>query len=389
MIRSLCVIAALCALVSLGSATAADVAPLEINVILPLTGQGAFAGVSSKNGLTASETIANREGGIHGRPVRFVYYDDQTNPQVSLQLTSQLVAKKVAIVMGPGLTSTCRAVAAAVEQGPVSYCFSPGIDPAAGSYVFAAGASVREFTRILYRYAHLRGWKRFAAIYTTDATGQIAESMTNEVLKDAEFKDASLVAAEHFNAPDINIAAQIARIKAAKPDVVVAWPTGTPFGTTLRSMADAGFELPVLATAGNLSYEQLKSYSSFLPKELYFESSPYVIGFAENSAMKRKDQQLQEAATINRVHVDAQAGTAFDIGELVIEAFRKYGAGATADQLRGYLAQTVGYTGTSGTYDFRTTPQRGLSIHNLLIVRFDVAKGAFVRASQLGGEPLR
>jgi branched-chain amino acid transport system substrate-binding protein len=389
MTRPLWAVAILCALVSLRCASAADEPPLEINVILPLTGQGAFAGLSDKNGLVASETIANREGGVRGRPVHFVFYDDQTNPQTSLQLASQVIAKKVPIAMGPGLTSTCRAVAAAVEQGPVSYCLSPGIDPVPGSFVFASGASVKEFTRVLYRYARLRGWKRFAAVYTTDVTGQIAESMTNEVLKDAEFRDTSLAAAEHFNATDISIAAQLVRIKAAKPEVIVVWPTGTPFGTALRSISDAGIDLPILATSGNLSYDQLKSYAAFLPKELYFETSPYVIGFAANGAMKRKQQQLQDAATANGVRVDAQTGIAFDIGQLVVEAFRKYGPAVTADQLRGYLAGTVGFTGTAGTYDFRTTPQRGLSIRDLLMVRFDAAKGILSRVSHLGGEPLR
>jgi branched-chain amino acid transport system substrate-binding protein len=71
--------------------TAAD--PFDINVITPLTGFGAFLGKSENLSLGVAEEILNKSGGINGRPVHFAVQDDQTNPQVAVQLLSGVLPR--------------------------------------------------------------------------------------------------------------------------------------------------------------------------------------------------------------------------------------------------------------------------------------------------------
>src|ERR1700750_1119192 len=101
-----------CALLLLGStvtpARAAD--PYDINVVLSLTGAGAFLGVSEAKAISAIEAITNKSGGIKGRPVHFVLADDQSNPQVAVQLFNGLIAKQVPVILGPSYSATCYAV---------------------------------------------------------------------------------------------------------------------------------------------------------------------------------------------------------------------------------------------------------------------------------------
>ena len=52
------------------SVGAAD--PYEVNVLLPMTGSGAFIGQDAQVGLRLIEGMVNRSGGIGGRPLRFV-----------------------------------------------------------------------------------------------------------------------------------------------------------------------------------------------------------------------------------------------------------------------------------------------------------------------------
>src|SRR5476649_1322306 len=68
--------------------------PYEINVIMSLTGPLAFVGRELTEALHVTESTVNRSGGIAGRPIKFVIYDDQTNPQTAVQLMSSIVAKK-------------------------------------------------------------------------------------------------------------------------------------------------------------------------------------------------------------------------------------------------------------------------------------------------------
>ena len=117
--------------------SAAQPAPYEINVILPLTGGAAFVGQANLETLHIEEKTVNASGGIHGRPVRFVVQDDQSNPTVDVQLTAGLIAKHVNAIIQGGLAASCRATVPLVSaNGPVMYCTSPSYTPQVAGYVF-------------------------------------------------------------------------------------------------------------------------------------------------------------------------------------------------------------------------------------------------------------
>ena len=120
------------------------------------------------------------------------------------------------------------------------------------------------------RFFRLKGWKRVALITSTDATGQSLEGSVDRALALPENKDMALVALAHFNTTDLSVSAQIADIKSKTPQVVIAWSTGTSFGTLLRGIHDAGVESPVIGGNGNMVFAQLDQYRDVLPKELHF-----------------------------------------------------------------------------------------------------------------------
>jgi branched-chain amino acid transport system substrate-binding protein len=117
------------AVAAVAGAPARAAEPFDINVILPLTGGGSFAGKGQEVNLNALADIVNQDGGIAGRPIRFVYYDDQTSPQVAVQLANQVLAKHPAMFLGSSLVAMCNAIAPLTAAGPVMYCLSPGLHP--------------------------------------------------------------------------------------------------------------------------------------------------------------------------------------------------------------------------------------------------------------------
>ena len=91
------------ALVALFISSAAQAAepPFVIPSIESMTGAGAFSGKETEETLRRLETGVNRQGGIKGRPIHFEIYDDQSKPQVSVQLLSQIMAGGSQVVLGP------------------------------------------------------------------------------------------------------------------------------------------------------------------------------------------------------------------------------------------------------------------------------------------------
>ena len=68
---------------------------------------------------------------------------------------------------------------------------------------------------------------------------------------------------------------------------------------------------------------------------------------------------------------DFQTGMAWDPAMIVIDALRKVGPNATADQLHDYIENLHGYIGITGTYDFRDGSQRGIGVDSTMIMRWD------------------
>jgi branched-chain amino acid transport system substrate-binding protein len=67
-------------MLSLAPVCARAAEPYEINVILSLTGYAAFIGTQEAASLGALEAVENKNGGINGRPIKFVITDDASNP---------------------------------------------------------------------------------------------------------------------------------------------------------------------------------------------------------------------------------------------------------------------------------------------------------------------
>ncbi len=363
--------------------------PVRIDVIVSLTGAASFASQSERTSLEALQSYVNKTGGIRGRPLEFVYADDQSNPQVAVQLTNAVIAKKVNVFLGSGLTATCNAMAALVKEGPVMFCFSGGYQPVADTYAFSGGISSTYLVAAGIRFFHARNLKKIAVVVTTDSSGQDGERAVNEAVALAENAGMTVVEREHFNPTDVSVSAQMARIKSAAPDAIVAWTTGTALGTVLHGMNDVGLEnVPVLISAANGVYAQLKQYGSFMPKELLVPSDAVL-------APQLVTDRRHRAAIDTVINAMAPAKpdflsiTSWDPGLLVVTALRQLGPDVASDRLKTYLANLKGFVGVNGAYDFSAVPNRGTDQRAVYIVRYDAATSSFIGVSKSGGESLR
>lgn len=364
-------------------ARAADAEPYDINVIVSLTGAGSFLGLSQQKALQIFEGSVNSHGGIKGRPLHFTFFDDQTSPQVAVQLANQVLVKKPAVVLGSSTAGTCRAIAPLFANGPLNYCLIPAIHPPRG-YVFSASVDTRDMIATLVRYFRERGWTKIARVTTNDASGQDADEAFTAALALPENKDVTIVSNERYNTGDVSTSAQFARIKAAGAQGIIIWATGTPFGTALHGLRDSGLEVPIAASNANMIYGQMKQYADFLPKELYFEGVGYLSGLgtpAERAAQAEFLQTIKAAGILP----DFQTGMAWDPALIVVDALRKLGPNATAAQLQGYIEKLSAFPGISGRYDFRDGNQRGLSQKDLVIMRWDDSAKTWTTVSGPGG----
>ena len=127
-----------------------------------------------------------------------------------------------------------------------------------------------------------------------------------------------------------------------------------------------------------------------MPKELYIPSPEWLPDAPKNAPTAQVDAKKTFFAAFegSGIKPDAASSFAWDPAVVVVSALKKLGAGATAVQVRDYIAGLKGVSGINGNYDFSKVPQRGLDDSNVYVTRWSPEKGTWLVVSESRGVPL-
>ena len=238
--------------------------------------------------------------------------------------------------------------------------------------MFTASLGTPDTITKMLQYCKIRGWKRIAEIASTDASGEDFDRPFVAALAKNP-SGMTLVDHERFNTQDISVAAQVARMKAADPQVIMVQAVGPSFGTVLRNVNDAGVHVPTFGAAGNLSYKQLEGYKDFT-REVYFVTAGGAAPVPDAAPQQKRAQELffreMKRADVRPEYLYADT---WDPPMLIVEALRHIGPDATGAQVRDYIDSLSEWWGVSGIYDFRLRPQRGLGYAAAVVDHYDSA----------------
>lgn len=366
--------------------------PYEVPAMVSLTGPFAFLGKEESDTLHGVEVLANRTGGIRGRPVHFAITDIQSSPTVAVQVATQLLAKHPAVIMEPEPTAAVNALVPLIKSDAVLYTMSGGAKPPARGYVFCASVGTYDQMLAALRFLRDRGLKRIGIIATTDATGADQISVIQEGIRLPDFAGLSVVATERFAIADLNVSAQLARMKAATPDVIWVGTTGTGYGTVLRGLSEAGMTTPSITNGGNVVRAQMSQFTGMIPAETYFVGPlRFMARQAERDAAVRREQTCfyETMASLGVSRPDIGNNLVWDAAWVVVSALRELGPSATAEAVHSYIVNLHDFAASNGRMDFRDGSQRGVGASSALVVKWDAAKDDWTPLSNAGGAPLR
>jgi branched-chain amino acid transport system substrate-binding protein len=353
--------------------------PVELTAILPLTGPGAQIGSSQQQGLQVLEKYVNANGGIRNRPVHFTYLDDQTNPQVSVQLFNNVVAQGAQVVIGGAFSAMCKATMPLVgPNGPVLYCLTPAVHPARGSYVFTSNIHPVDLSAATFRYFAQKGWNNIALLMSTDASAAEVVAGVDGLLQ--RYPKLHVVAYERFSPSDQSVAAQISKIEAAHPQAMLIW-SGTGIPVTFHALSDAGNKMPIATSNSLMLYSAMEQFKDILPATLLF-AAPKWAAYPDIGAGPVRDALATYFAAFKAAGIKPDMGqdVAWDPGLIIVSALRTLGPDAKASQIRDYIENLHGFAGANGYYDFRVGDQRGLNPNDVVMAQWDPQKQTWVKA---------
>lgn len=239
-------------LTSSGGSLAAD--PIVVGMSGAFSGPIKALGIEVYQGAAAFFEHVNQSGGINGRLIRFIAYDDAYDPAMTLNNTVKLLEEDGADLLfsyvGTPTVTRILPLLKVYEDRRVPLFFpvtgaEPQRRPPYDQFVYNLRASYSQEVEALVREFSRLGKTRFAILYQADAYGRggwegLRDALGRrslEIVAEATYRRGFLY--EHGMQDQVNI------LLSAQPDVIISIATYAAAAAFIRDMRDAGSTVPV------------------------------------------------------------------------------------------------------------------------------------------------
>jgi branched-chain amino acid transport system substrate-binding protein len=300
--------------------------PIRIGQTLSLTGPFAQTGLIHKIVSEYYVDRLNKNGGLLGRPVQYVLYDDQSKPDVSRTLYEKLVtADKVDLIQGPyGTAAILAAMGVAARYNKVFIQNTLGV-PSLATYKWQFSAlvsgpepSVSLPNKIVDCYASTGNAPKNIAVVTSKFPS--AEDMAKGMRAVAGKRGLKEAAFLEYETGNLDYGPIAARVKEADPDLMFVGCLGVEANQLLEACSKIGYTpkrhfylYPAPVLAGYAPAERATSLTNF-EDIAPFTSSPEAAEFAKAFDAKAAEAKLPYP------HVDSQAGNEYCGWQILVAA---------------------------------------------------------------------
>ncbi len=238
---------------ALGVAPGAQAQPaVRIGFHAPLTGFAAADGKSARLGAELAVEQVNASGGIGGRKLELVVYDDGAKPDEGVQLANKLLKQDgVKIGVSGSYSGPTRAAAPIWQSAKVPYISAYAIHPditRAGDYVFRTSFTGEVQGRAGAKLiGETLGKKRVVLITLNNDFGQSLAAGFKQVAKDFGI---TIVNEYKYAMPDRQFGPLVASVKADNPDAIYASGYFFNAGPLVSQLRAAGVTAQVVGQEG-------------------------------------------------------------------------------------------------------------------------------------------
>ena len=208
-----------------------------------LTGPASALGTGVKAGALAYFNKINASGGVNGRKIRVISYDDGYEPKNTVENTNKLIANdKVFALFGYVGTPTASAIVPIVNKEMIPF-FGPFtgaelLRTPVNKYIFNVRASYFDEAEEQIRYLTTKGVKKIGIFFQNDAYGL---AVKGGVLKALGKRGMALSGEGHYERNTVDIDAGLALLKKENPEAVVMVGTYKAMAAFIKKAKSEGF----------------------------------------------------------------------------------------------------------------------------------------------------
>ena len=356
---------ALGAALALGTLAAFAADPIRVGSVLSVTGPAAFLGDPELKTIQMVVEDINKKGGLLGRQVELVHYDDGSDAGRANGFGKRLIEDdKVDIIVGGTTTGATMSIAPLVEKAGVPFISLAGavvIVEQVKKWVFKTPHTDRMAAEKVFEDMKKHNLTKVALFSETSGFGQSGKKEAEGV---AGKFGITLVANETYGPKDTDMSPQLTKIRNT-PGVQAVFIFGLGQGPAIatKNYKQLGLNLPLYHAHGVASDEFIK-LAGPAAEGVRLPSSALLVAdkLLANDPQKPVTEAYAKAFSAKwKTEVSAFGGHALDGLMLALDAIKRAGSTDKA-KVRDAIEATKGFVGTSGIVNMSATDHMGLDL---------------------------
>jgi branched-chain amino acid transport system substrate-binding protein len=344
----------------------AQPAPIRIGAVLSVTGPASFLGDPEDKTLRLYVNRINAAGGVNGRPLQLIVYDDGGDANRARTFATRLVEDdRVVAMVGGTTTGTTLAMRPVFEEARIPFISLAGgieiVEPVS-PFTFKTPHTDRMACEKIFADIRARGLTRVAMISGTDGFGQ---SMRTQCQRVAGAAGITIVADESYGPRDSDMTPQLTRIRGvAGVEAVVNPGFGQGPAIVTRGYHQLGMRLPLYQSHGVASREFINLATPAAAEGVRLPAGALLVA----EQLPANDPQREVVVSYKTIFerefnqpVSTFGGHAYDGLMILVEAMRRANS-TDGVRLRDAIRATRGFVGTGGIVNMSATDHMGLDL---------------------------
>jgi branched-chain amino acid transport system substrate-binding protein len=332
--------------VSAAFATANAAETIKVGLLAPLTGFAAADGASVKNSVDLAVEKINKAGGLLGKKVELIAYDDRADAKEAVALAQKLIQQdKVIGLVAGSYSMPTRAIAPIFQDEALplvaAYAIHPDVTKA-GDFNFRNGfLGAVEGRAAAYTAIELLKAKKLALLTSDNDFGRTLAEGFNEYLAKFAKGKAEVVMALTYPMQEKDFKPYLSKIKEVNPDVIFSSGYYFQTGPVLKQARELGMQTQIIGEEGADS-----------PKTLEIAGDA-AEGFIIVTNLNRDDKRpfvqefLKEYETRFKIQPDMVGASAYDAFMILVDGIKRSGS-TSGKAVRDAIAATKDYDGLTG-----------------------------------------
>ncbi len=348
---------------------------IRIGAILSVSGPASFLGDPELKTLRYLVEEQNRQGGINGAEIKFIYYDSEGNPRKALTFAKRLIANdKVDVIVGPSTTGETLAIAKTIARAKIPLVSLAGaslVTSPLKEYIFATPPTDKMVCKKLFTYFQSQGFKRIAII---SGTGGFGKAMRSQCLDLAKGYGLDVVVDVTYNPKDTDMSVQLNRIKnTSKVDAIINAGFGQSPTTVTKNYSELRIKAPLFQSHGVASNEFIK-IAGRAAEGVYVVGPPLLVVDKLSNDFPTKAVSLKYKEDYERIYnepVSSFGAYAYDAFSLIKNAL-SITEKNDAQSIKNGLERIRNLVSPSGVYNVSQNDHLGLDEEtSFLILRIE------------------